>query len=189
MFSIQILTFPFNNCSSRFQNKMKYCRPPSFWQWLSADHRQIMGRSWAIDSCRKILKISAFFDTVFFPKNYANLRFSLKKQANCKVVFADRVLVFLGKTADFFDRISISHIGIVFSYINDAFHTWTPVCFANTRLFQRGRSYSTIICLWKYWNRGPPLLEWGNNRPGNQLSRSLWPNCDISRCHKNGCTR
>ena len=30
-----------------------------------ADHGQIMGRPWAIDSCRKILKISAFSDTFF----------------------------------------------------------------------------------------------------------------------------
>ena len=62
-----------------------------------ADHRQIMGRSWAIDSCRKILKISAFFDTVF-PKNYATLRFSLEEQAKCKVIFADPASIetFLG---------------------------------------------------------------------------------------------
>ena len=37
----------------------------------SADHGQIMGRPWVIDSCRKILKISAFIDTVF-PENVCN---------------------------------------------------------------------------------------------------------------------
>ena len=50
-FSIQILTFPFNNCFSRFQKKMKCCRPPSFSSTIMgrswADHGQIMGRSWA----------------------------------------------------------------------------------------------------------------------------------------------
>ena len=51
---------------------MKCCRPPSFSSAIMgrswADHGQIMGRPWAIDSCRKILKISAFSDTVFFRK-------------------------------------------------------------------------------------------------------------------------
>ena len=51
---------------------MKCCRPPSFSSTIMgrswADHGQIMGRPWAIDSCRKILKISAFSDTVFFRK-------------------------------------------------------------------------------------------------------------------------
>ena len=51
---------------------MKCCRPPSFSSTIMgrswADHGQIMGRPWAIDSCRKILKISAFSDTVFSEK-------------------------------------------------------------------------------------------------------------------------
>ena len=51
---------------------MKCCRPPSFSSAIMgrswADHGQIMGRPSAIDSCRKILKISAFSDAVFFRK-------------------------------------------------------------------------------------------------------------------------
>ena len=46
-----------------------------------------------IDSCRKILKISAFFDTVF-SKMYVNLRFSLKERAKRRVIFADPVSIF-----------------------------------------------------------------------------------------------
>ena len=62
-FSIQILTFPFNNFFSRFQKNEVL--PSSIILTVTlgrswADHRQIMGRPWAIDSCRKILKISAF---------------------------------------------------------------------------------------------------------------------------------
>ena len=94
-FSIQILTFPFNNCFFAISKKMKCCRPPSFSSTIMgrswADHGQIMGRPWAIDSCRKILKISAFSDTVFLPKNYENLRFSHSPWTKRLVIFADPV--------------------------------------------------------------------------------------------------
>ena len=75
-FSIQILTFPFNNFFPRFRKKNEVL--PSSIIFIDnhgqimgrswADHGQIMGRPWAIDSCRKILKIPAFSDTVFFRK-------------------------------------------------------------------------------------------------------------------------
>ena len=79
-FSIQILTFPFNNLFSAISKKkwsvavLHHFHRQS---WADhgqimgrswADHGQIMGRPWAIDSCRKILKISAFSDTVFSEK-------------------------------------------------------------------------------------------------------------------------
>ena len=46
-----------------------------------ADHGQIMGRPWVIDSCRKILKMSAFFDTVF-SENLLN--FAIFRQGTSK---------------------------------------------------------------------------------------------------------
>ena len=71
-FSIQILTFPFNNCFFAISKKNEVL-PSSIILTVTlgrswADHGQIMGRPWAIDSCKKILKISAFFDTVFSRK-------------------------------------------------------------------------------------------------------------------------
>ena len=86
-FSIQVLTFPFNNFFSRFQKKMKCCRPPSFSSVIMgrswADHGQIMGRSWADHGqtmgdgfMQKNPENFSFFRYRFFPKNYGNLRFS-----------------------------------------------------------------------------------------------------------------
>jgi hypothetical protein len=54
-----------------------------------------MGRPWAIDSCRKILKISAFSDTVFLPKNYENVGFSHLVWTKRQVIFADPVSISL----------------------------------------------------------------------------------------------
>ena len=104
-FSIQILTFPFNNCFSRFQKKMKCCRPPSFSSTIMgrswADHGQIMGRPWAIDSCRKILKISAFSDTVFFRKIMKICDFPTRLEQSVKLFlqtpymfFGEKLLIF-----------------------------------------------------------------------------------------------
>ena len=123
---------------------MKCCRPPSFSSAIMgrswADHGKIMGRPWAMDSCRKILNISAFSDTVFFPKNYANLRFSHSPWTKRLVIFAHPVHVFLGKNAFILDRISILHLGIVCFHNNDSFYTLKPVCFAKICLIPRGRS-------------------------------------------------
>ena len=105
-----------------------------------ADHGQIMGRPWAIDSCRKILKISAFSDPVFLRKIFENLRFSYSVWTKRLVILADPAHVFFGKIAFIFDRISILHIGIVCFHNNDSFYTLKPVCFAKTCLIPRGRS-------------------------------------------------
>ena len=92
-FSIQILTFPFNNLFSRFQKKMKCCRPPSF-------SSAIMGRSWADHGqtigdrfMQKNPENFSFFRYRFFPKNYENVRFSHLPWTKRQVIFADPVIV------------------------------------------------------------------------------------------------
>ena len=79
-FSIQILTFPFNNFFSRFQKKNEVL--PSSIIFID-NHGQIMGRSWADHGqtmgdrfMQKNPENFSFFRYRFFPKNYGNLRFS-----------------------------------------------------------------------------------------------------------------
>ena len=104
-FSIQILTFPFNNFFSRFQKKMKCCRPPSFSSTIMgrswADHGQIMGRPWAIDSCRKILKIPAFSDTVFFRKIMQICDFPTRLKQSVKLFLQTPYMFFGEKLLNF----------------------------------------------------------------------------------------
>ena len=84
---------------------MKCCRPPSFSSTIMgrswADHGQIMGRPWAIDSCRKILKISAFSDTVFFRKIMQICDFPTRLEQSVKLFlqtpymfFGEKLLIF-----------------------------------------------------------------------------------------------
>ena len=78
-FSIQILTFPFNNFFSRFQKKNEVL--PSSIIFID-NHGQIMGRSCADHGqtmgdrfMQKNPENFSFFRCRFFPKNYENLRF------------------------------------------------------------------------------------------------------------------
>ena len=57
----------------------------------SADHGQIMGRSWADHGRSMYAEKSWKYQLPFFPKFYENLRFSLKKQAKCNIIFVDPV--------------------------------------------------------------------------------------------------
>ena len=78
-FSIQILTFPFNIFFRDF--KKNEVLPSSI--IFIDNHGQIMGRSWADHGqtmgdrfMQKNPENFSFFRYRFFPKNYANLRFS-----------------------------------------------------------------------------------------------------------------
>ena len=84
---------------------MKCCRPPSFSSAIMgrswADHGQIMGRPSAIDSCRKILKISAFSDAVFFRKIMKICDFRTRLERSVKLFlqtpymfFGEKLLIF-----------------------------------------------------------------------------------------------
>ena len=70
-FSIQILTFPFNNFFSRFQKKWSVAVLHHFHRQSWADHGQIMGRSWA-DHGRSIHAENSWkfqlFPIPFFPE-------------------------------------------------------------------------------------------------------------------------
>ena len=79
-FSIQILTFPFNNFFSAISKKNEVL--PSSIIFID-NHGQIMGRSWADHGqtmgdrfMQKNPENFSFFRYRFFPKNYGNLRFS-----------------------------------------------------------------------------------------------------------------
>ena len=79
-FSIQILTFPFNNFFFAISKKNEVL--PSSIIFID-NHGQIMGRSWADHGqtmgdrfMQKNPENSSFFRYRFFPKIYENLRFS-----------------------------------------------------------------------------------------------------------------
>ena len=96
-FSIQILTFPFNNFFSAIsKKKWSVAVLHHFHRQSWADHGQIMGRSWA-DHGRSIHAENSWkfqlFPIPFFPKSYANLRFSHSPWAKRQVIFADPVSI------------------------------------------------------------------------------------------------
>ena len=84
---------------------MKCCRPPSFSSTIMgrswADHGQIMGRPWAIDSCRKILKIPAFSDTVFFRKIMQICDFPTRLKQSVKLFLQTPYMFFGEKLLNF----------------------------------------------------------------------------------------
>ena len=94
---------------------MKCCRPPSFSSTIMgrswADHGQIMGRPWAIDSCRKILKISAFSDTVFSRKILQICDFRTRLEQSVKLFLQTPLSTcFLGKNCLFSEsKINFTH--------------------------------------------------------------------------------
>ena len=90
---------------------MKCCRPPSFSSTIMgrswADHGQIMGRPWAIDSCRKILKISAFSDTVFSRKIMKICDFPTRLEQSVKLFLQTPLVQLFSKWKPFLNHFKI----------------------------------------------------------------------------------
>ena len=91
-----MLTSPFNNFFRDFKKKWSVAVSIIHRQsW--ADHRQIIGRSWADHGrsihAEKSWKFQLFPIPFFLPKNYGNLRFSHSVWTKRLVIFADPVIV------------------------------------------------------------------------------------------------